>query len=159
MEIPQTMPSLSPAMKELERLIRSHEMLHIHNTCARWCFGNVRCAVDGNENIKPMKNKSIGRIDITVAWIIAVAVCLIYRAQRWRRTGEFEMAEILWDPCDSDTGVILGGSAGCKRGRLPCCRGVDAVGRGGRSGRLWRLLGHILCSGGQRWKEMRQPCC
>ena len=81
MEIPQTMPSLSPAMKELERLIRSHEMLHIHNTCARWCFGNVRCAVDGNENIKPMKNKSIGRIDITVAWIIAVAVCLIYRAQ------------------------------------------------------------------------------
>ncbi len=75
-EIPQTMPSLSPAMKELERLIRAHEMLHVHNTCARWCFGNVRCAVDGNENIKPMKNKSTGRIDITVSWIIAVAVAL-----------------------------------------------------------------------------------
>ena len=28
-----------------------------------------------------MKHKRIGRIDITVAWIIAVAVCLIYRAQ------------------------------------------------------------------------------
>lgn len=80
-EIPQTMLSLSPAMKELERLIRGHEMLHVHNTCARWCFGNVRCAVDGNENIKPMKNKSIGRIDIAVAWIIAMAVALFRQNQ------------------------------------------------------------------------------
>ena len=76
-EIPQTMRYLSPAMKELERLIRAHEMLHVHNTCARWCFGNVRCAVDGNENMKPMKNKSTGRIDVAVAWIIAVAVALV----------------------------------------------------------------------------------
>ncbi len=81
-EIPQTMPSLSPAMKELERLIRLHQMLHVHNTCARWCFGNVRCAVDGNENIKPMKNRSIGRIDITVAWIIAMAVALVAANQK-----------------------------------------------------------------------------
>lgn len=77
LEIPQDMKNMSPAMKELERLIRKHEMLHIHNTCARWNFGNVRCAVDGNENIKPMKNRSIGRIDIIVAWIIAMAVALI----------------------------------------------------------------------------------
>lgn len=76
-EIPQTMMSMSPAMKELERLIRSHEMLHVHNTCARWNFGNVRCAVDGNENMKPMKNKSTGRIDITVAWIIAMATAMV----------------------------------------------------------------------------------
>ena len=81
-EIPQTMLSLSPAMKELERLIRGREMLHIHNTCARWNFGNVRCAVDGNENIKPMKNKSTGRIDIAVAWIIAMAVALFKANQK-----------------------------------------------------------------------------
>lgn len=80
-EIPQTMLGMSPAMKELERLIRAHAMLHVHNTCARWNFGNVRCAVDGNENKKPMKNRSIGRIDITVAWIIAVAAWLIAQAQ------------------------------------------------------------------------------
>ena len=77
LEIPQDMKNMSPAMKELERLMRKHEMLHVHNTCARWNFGNVRCAVDGNENIKPMKNRSIGRIDIVVAWIIAMAVALI----------------------------------------------------------------------------------
>lgn len=80
-EIPQTMLSLSPAMKELERMIRAHEMLHIHNTCARWCFGNVRCAVDGNENIKPMKNRSTGRIDIAVSWIIAMATWMVIRNQ------------------------------------------------------------------------------
>lgn len=72
-EIPPTMKNMSPPMKQLEALIREHKMLHVHNTCARWCFGNVRCFVDGNENLKPMKNKSTGRIDITVAWIIAMA--------------------------------------------------------------------------------------
>ena len=81
-EIPQTMRSMSPPMKELERLIRSHQMLHIHNTCARWCFGNVRCAVDGNENRKPMKNRSIGRIDITVSWIICMAAAIIAQANQ-----------------------------------------------------------------------------
>lgn len=74
--IPQTMMGMSPAMKELEQLIRRHEMRHVHNTCARWCFSNVRCAVDGNENIKPIKKRSIGRIDMTVAWIIAMATAI-----------------------------------------------------------------------------------
>lgn len=78
-EIPQDMRNMSPAMKELERMLRAHEMLHEHNTAARFCFGNVRCAVDGNENLKPMKNRSIGRIDMTVAWIIAVAVAILRR--------------------------------------------------------------------------------
>ena len=75
-EIAQTMMSMSPACKELERLMRDHQMLHVHNTASRWCFGNVRMAVDGNENIKPMKNRSTGRIDITVAWIIAMAAAI-----------------------------------------------------------------------------------
>ena len=80
-EIPQTMSGMSPAMKELERLIRSHQMLHLHNTAARWCFGNVRCAVDGNENMKPMKNRSTGRIDIAVAWIISMAAAMLDAAK------------------------------------------------------------------------------
>lgn len=80
-EIPQTMLSLSPAMKELERLMRAHQMLHLHNTCARYCLGNVRCAVDGNENIKPMKNRSTGRIDIAVSWIIAMATAMTAQDQ------------------------------------------------------------------------------
>ena len=76
LEIRQNMTEMSPAMKDIERKLRGGEMYHDHNTASRWCFGNVRCAVDGNENMKPMKNKSIGRIDITVAWIIAHAAAL-----------------------------------------------------------------------------------
>lgn len=76
LEIRQNMTEMSPPMKDIERKLRGGEMKHDHNTASRWCFGNVRCAVDGNENIKPMKNKSIGRIDITVAWIIAHAAAL-----------------------------------------------------------------------------------
>jgi phage terminase large subunit-like protein len=68
-------------------------MLHIHNTCARWCFGNVRCAVDGNENIKPMKNKSTGRIDIAVAWIIAMATEMVARNQPGGLGAALEMGE------------------------------------------------------------------
>jgi UDP-N-acetylmuramate-alanine ligase len=72
-EIPQTMAGMSEAMKTLERLLRRGEMTHENNPCARWCFGNVRCAVDGNENQKPVKHKSVERIDVAVAWINAVA--------------------------------------------------------------------------------------
>ena len=96
--IPQTMMGMSPAMKELEQLIRKGEMRHVHNTCARWTFGNVRCAVDGNENIKPMKNRSIGRIDITVAWIIAMATAI-------SRRGESRLEEINAHVLSDDWGI------------------------------------------------------
>lgn len=76
-EIRQNMADMSPAMKDIEIKLRAGEMLHIHNTCARWNFGNTRCRTDGNENIKPMKNLSTGRIDITVAWIICHAAAML----------------------------------------------------------------------------------
>ncbi len=75
-EIRPTYGDLSPAMKDLEVKLRGGEMVHEHNTCARWTFGNVRCIVDANENIRPAKNKSTGRIDITMAWIIANAAAM-----------------------------------------------------------------------------------
>ena len=81
-EIPQDMMNMSPAMKEVERGMLEHTMRHVHNTCFRWTFGNVRCAVDGNENIKPMKNRSPGRIDPAVALISAVAVWMIDRNKK-----------------------------------------------------------------------------
>ena len=82
MEIPQDLRNLSPAMKETEDLMIRRQLLHVHNTCFRWTFGNVRCYVDGNGNCKPMKNKSTGRIDPTVASIIAMAVWMIDRNQK-----------------------------------------------------------------------------
>ena len=76
-EIPQTMLGMSPATKKLELMLRKREMLHEHNTAARWCFGNVRCYTDTNENMKPTKKQSMGRIDYAVAWIIAVATAMV----------------------------------------------------------------------------------
>ena len=71
-EIPQTMAGMSPGMAEFERLVRGKEIIHEHNPVGRWAFGNVIIATDGNQNIKPMKNKSIERIDPIVALINAV---------------------------------------------------------------------------------------
>ena len=75
-EIPQTMAGMSSGMAELERLFRAKEISHRHNPLGRWAFGNVVVHTDGNENIKPMKNKSIERIDPIVALIDAMAAAI-----------------------------------------------------------------------------------
>lgn len=80
-EIPQDLKNMSPAMKEMDDMMQRHTLLHVHNTCFRWTFGNVRNYEDGNGNIKPLKNKSTGRIDPTVASIVVMAVWMIVRAQ------------------------------------------------------------------------------
>ena len=80
--IPQTMAGMSPAMKELERLMLDGEITHEHNPCGRWTFGNVVVAQDGNENIKPMKNKSIERIDPMCALINAMAAAVKLEPKR-----------------------------------------------------------------------------
>ena len=80
-EIPQDLKNMSPAMKEMDDMMQRHMLLHVHNTCFRWTFGNVRNYEDGNGNIKPLKNKSVGRIDPTVASIVVMAVWMIARAQ------------------------------------------------------------------------------
>lgn len=81
-EIPQDLKNMSPAMKETDMLMAKRELLHVHNTCFRWTFGNVRCYEDGNGNLKPQKHRSTGRIDPAVASIIAVAVWMIARNQK-----------------------------------------------------------------------------
>lgn len=75
-EIAQTMDGMSPPMKEIERLLRGQQLTHESHSVARWCFGNIVCATDGNENIKPMKNKSFERIDLIVALIIAMSAAM-----------------------------------------------------------------------------------
>jgi phage terminase large subunit-like protein len=77
-EIPQNMANMSPAMKMIEQLMKRGLMSHEKNPLARWCWGNVVVAVDGNENIKPMKNKSKERIDVTVSLINAMATAMLF---------------------------------------------------------------------------------
>jgi phage terminase large subunit-like protein len=75
-QISQTIAGMAPSMKELDRLFREKDISHPKSAPGRWCFGNVVVAVDGNENMKPMKNKSIEKIDLTVALVNAFAGAL-----------------------------------------------------------------------------------
>jgi phage terminase large subunit-like protein len=74
--IPQNIEGMSPAMKEIERMMYAGEIEHEANPCGRWAFGNVRVAMDGNENLKPHKGRSIDRIDPIVALINAMAAAV-----------------------------------------------------------------------------------
>ena len=80
--IPQTIAGMSPAMKELERMMYDGEIEHEANPCGRWTFGNVVVAMDGNENIKPMKQRSIDRIDPICALINAMAAAIRLEPKR-----------------------------------------------------------------------------
>ena len=75
-EVPQTIAGLSPGMKEMERLFRIKKLTHEKNPVARWCFGNINVSFDGNENMKPMKNKSKDRIDLIMALIISMNIAI-----------------------------------------------------------------------------------
>jgi phage terminase large subunit-like protein len=86
-EVAQTIAGMSPGMKEIERLMKIGKMTHEVNSLGRWCFGNVVVAVDGNENMKPMKNKSRDRIDPMVALINAMNIAI---GQEDMRTNVYE---------------------------------------------------------------------
>ena len=74
--VSQSMAGMSPAMHELERMFREGSIEHATNPCGRWAFGNVAVATDGNENTKPMKNRSRDRIDPICALIDAMAAAI-----------------------------------------------------------------------------------
>lgn len=74
-EVKQNIATMSPTMKEMERLLRRGELKHGENAMARWCFGNVRVIADGNENYKPYK-KGTERMDAIVALINAMYICM-----------------------------------------------------------------------------------
>ncbi|MCM3145370.1 terminase TerL endonuclease subunit [Brevibacillus sp. MER 51] len=93
-EIPQNMQNMSPAMKMIEQLMKRGLMTHEENPVARWCWGNIVVAVDGNENIKPMKNRSKDRIDLIVAMINAMATAMLFE-EIDLNVGEFAEEEFL----------------------------------------------------------------
>jgi phage terminase large subunit-like protein len=71
----QGIGTISEPAKSLERRMRAEKIRHGGNPLFRWSAGNVMVKVDENENIKPIKSKSTGRIDPIVAAIMAIARC------------------------------------------------------------------------------------
>lgn len=74
--VKQDIANMSPAMKEMERLLKSGMVEIVDNPCTRWAFGNVTLVTDGNENYKPKKISKVNRIDPIVALINAMYLAL-----------------------------------------------------------------------------------
>jgi phage terminase large subunit-like protein len=68
----QSAPKLNFPTKFLEKLIYDENVV-IDNQVNKWMFGNVKLFVDGNYNVKPMKNKSLDSIDGVVSELNAMA--------------------------------------------------------------------------------------
>lgn len=64
--------SMSPAMREMERLILEHKLAHGNNPVLTWMANNLVVRTDPAGNIKPDKEKSIERIDGMVALVMAL---------------------------------------------------------------------------------------
>lgn len=76
MEVRQGFKTMSPACKELERLIIGRKLRHNNNPVLTWAMDNLVVAQDPAGNIKPAKDKSTERIDPAVAVIIAISAML-----------------------------------------------------------------------------------
>jgi phage terminase large subunit-like protein len=66
--------SLSPAMKETERLILARQITHDGNPILRWNLGNVAAAQDPAGNMKPDRARSRDKIDGVLGLIMAIGV-------------------------------------------------------------------------------------
>ena len=64
--------SMSPAMRELERLILEHKLAHGSNPVLTWMANNLVVRTDPAGNIKPDKEKSTEKIDGMVALVMAL---------------------------------------------------------------------------------------
>jgi phage terminase large subunit-like protein len=71
-EFGQGYASMSAPSKEFEKLVLSGKVIHGGNPVLRWNASNVAITRDAADNIKPVKDKSTGRIDGIVAAIMAV---------------------------------------------------------------------------------------
>jgi phage terminase large subunit-like protein len=71
-EFGQGYASMSPAMKDLEQLVRSHEIEHGNNPVLTWMADTLVAVSDPAGNIKPDKAQSREKIDGMVALIMAI---------------------------------------------------------------------------------------
>jgi phage terminase large subunit-like protein len=71
-EFGQGFASMSPPMKEVERLVLAHQLEHNANPVMTWMADNLVAATDPAGNIKPDKKRSREKIDGMVAMIMGL---------------------------------------------------------------------------------------
>ena len=80
-QIRQGYKTMSPACKELERLVLGGYLRHNNNPVLTWAMDNVMITTDPAGNIKPAKDKATERIDPAVALVVAIATMLEFREE------------------------------------------------------------------------------
>ena len=70
----QGFASMSPAVKEVERLVLDRQIVHIGCPVLRWCLANVAIAQDPAGNQKIDRSKAKEKVDGAVALAMAVGV-------------------------------------------------------------------------------------
>jgi phage terminase large subunit-like protein len=73
-EFKQQPSTYAEPMRLFERCVKSGRIVHGGHPVLTWNAGNVSVYRDGNDNMKPMKNKSTGRIDGIVAAVMALGL-------------------------------------------------------------------------------------
>ncbi len=76
----QGFASMSPPMKELEKLLLGKKLAHGGHPVLRWCFSNLAVAKDPAENLKPDKSKARERIDGITALVMALGRAVVQPA-------------------------------------------------------------------------------
>lgn len=71
-EMGQGYASMSPPTKEMEKMILEQKICFPENPVLRWNFSNIVIEQDSAGNIKPSKKRSVEKIDMVVAAIMAL---------------------------------------------------------------------------------------
>ena len=85
--VSQTYAGLSPAWRELEKILLEHRYRHGGHPVLRWMAGNVETETDGAGNQKPSKARSKERIDGMVSLTMAESRWMTYSGVESRADG------------------------------------------------------------------------
>ena len=77
-EFPQTYKYFSQPTKDLEAFVLDRKIQHEGNPVAKWALSNVAILLDPNDNIRPSKKHSMGKIDPVVMLIMALSLMLYF---------------------------------------------------------------------------------
>ena len=72
-EVKPTVLNFSPAMKQMDGLIRSRKIVHNGDPVFTWMLSNVVAKADAKDNVYPRKNRPENKIDGPVAHMMALA--------------------------------------------------------------------------------------
>lgn len=88
--------SQSPAIKQLEVLIRSKELEHNGNTVLRWMISNIQLTRDPADNVKINKAKSSDKVNGAVALSMAVGTWLTHKGDEDTGSSIYDNREIIF---------------------------------------------------------------